>query len=99
MAPQHLGDEPFRPQTSSIDPHDAPQSSVPYGPRRPRKKFVLCFDGTGNKFQGNDGDSNILKVFRMLDRETDEQCELIVVVPSQIVIYGLIKTFSSLLPT
>ncbi|KAI9672398.1 MAG: hypothetical protein M1817_003420 [Caeruleum heppii] len=29
-----------------------------YGPWRPRKVFVLCFDGTGNKFQGNAGDSN-----------------------------------------
>ncbi|KAA8911731.1 hypothetical protein FN846DRAFT_773720 [Sphaerosporella brunnea] len=33
-----------------------------------RKKLVLCFDGTGNKFKGNSGDTNILKIFRMLDR-------------------------------
>ncbi|KAL8669231.1 MAG: hypothetical protein Q9168_006168 [Polycauliona sp. 1 TL-2023] len=39
-----------------------------YGPRRERKKIVLCFDGTGNKFSGTDADSNILKIFRMLDR-------------------------------
>ena len=39
-----------------------------YGPARPRKKFVLCFDGTGNKFSGTDADSNILKIYRMLDR-------------------------------
>ncbi|KAF9892007.1 hypothetical protein FE257_002971 [Aspergillus nanangensis] len=32
------------------------------------KEFVLCFDGTGNKFHGDDSDSNVLKVFRMLDR-------------------------------
>ena len=25
---------------------------------RLRRKFVLCFDGTGNKFQGTPGDSN-----------------------------------------
>lgn len=31
--------------------------------------MVLCFDGTGNKFQGNDADSNIIKIFSMLDRE------------------------------
>ncbi|KAI8935647.1 hypothetical protein NX059_007173 [Plenodomus lindquistii] len=37
------------------------------------KKFVLCFDGTGNKFSGTDADSNILKVYRMLDRNGDDQ--------------------------
>ncbi|ORY11204.1 hypothetical protein BCR34DRAFT_484456 [Clohesyomyces aquaticus] len=41
--------------------------------RRTRKKFVLCFDGTGNKFSGTDADSNILKIFRMLDRNDDDQ--------------------------
>lgn len=30
-----------------------------------RKTFVLCFDGTGNKFSGTDADSNILKIYRM----------------------------------
>ncbi|CAL8575533.1 hypothetical protein XPA_001452 [Xanthoria parietina] len=39
-----------------------------YGPRRERKKIILCFDGTGNKFSGTDADSNILKIYRMLDR-------------------------------
>ena len=38
-----------------------------------RKKFVLCFDGTGNKFSGTDADSNILKIYRMLDRDGDDQ--------------------------
>jgi uncharacterized protein (DUF2235 family) len=37
------------------------------------KKFVLCFDGTGNKFSGTDADSNILKIYRMLDRSGDDQ--------------------------
>jgi hypothetical protein len=27
-------------------------------PSKPRRKFVLCFDGTGNKFKGTGGDSN-----------------------------------------
>ncbi|CZS84578.1 unnamed protein product [Fusarium graminearum] len=40
--------------------------------RKPRK-LILCFDGTGNKFHGDDSDSNILKIFRMLDREADDQ--------------------------
>ena len=38
-----------------------------------RKTFVLCFDGTGNKFSGTDGDSNILKIYRMLDRSQGNQ--------------------------
>lgn len=41
---------------------------------RRRRKLILCFDGTGNKFKGNDGDTNILKIFRMLDRSGPEQC-------------------------
>ncbi|TDZ40806.1 Uncharacterized protein CTRI78_v010095 [Colletotrichum trifolii] len=39
----------------------------------PRRKLILCFDGTGNKFRGDDSDSNILKIFRMLDSTADEQ--------------------------
>jgi uncharacterized protein (DUF2235 family) len=43
--------------------------------RRPcPRKLVLCFDGTGNKFRGDDSDSNILKIFRCLDREAGDQC-------------------------
>jgi hypothetical protein len=41
--------------------------------RKPRKKFILCFDGTGNKFSGTDSDSNILKIYRMLDRDDSSQ--------------------------
>ncbi|KAF7178184.1 hypothetical protein CNMCM7691_006856 [Aspergillus felis] len=28
------------------------------------KEFVLCFDGTNNKFHGDSSDSNVLKIFR-----------------------------------
>ncbi|KAM3530275.1 hypothetical protein NHJ13051_001494 [Beauveria bassiana] len=38
-----------------------------------QRKLVLCFDGTGNKFHGDDSDSNILKIFRMLDRSAENQ--------------------------
>ncbi|KAE8334061.1 hypothetical protein BDV39DRAFT_212059 [Aspergillus sergii] len=38
-----------------------------------RAEFVLCFDGTGNKFSGNESDSNVLKIFRMLDRSGGDQ--------------------------
>ena len=29
------------------------------------KTFVLCFDGTGNKFHADSSDSNVLKIFRV----------------------------------
>jgi uncharacterized protein (DUF2235 family) len=35
-------------------------------PRTQRRKFVLCFDGTGNKFLGNAGDSNSRPDFRRI---------------------------------
>ena len=43
-------------------------------PKHRPRKLVLCFDGTGNKFKGDDSDSNILKIFRMLDRTSNDQC-------------------------
>ena len=56
---------------------DNNQSAVSGNPnphsQRQRKKFVLCFDGTGNKFSGTDADSNILKIYRMLDRSDESQ--------------------------
>jgi hypothetical protein len=29
------------------------------------KEFVLCFDGTNNKFHDDESDSNVLKIFRV----------------------------------
>lgn len=43
--------------------------------RGARRKLILCFDGTGNKFRGDESDSNILKIFRMLDSSSDDQCK------------------------
>ncbi|KAJ6121688.1 hypothetical protein N7512_004153 [Penicillium capsulatum] len=43
------------------------------GPERPRKQFVLCFDGTGNKFAGDGSDTNLVKIYRMLDRSQSHQ--------------------------
>lgn len=37
----------------------------PFGPQPAPKTFVLCFDGTGNKFSGDESDSNVLKIFRV----------------------------------
>ncbi|KAF8448269.1 hypothetical protein BDZ91DRAFT_114623 [Kalaharituber pfeilii] len=38
-----------------------------------KRALVLCFDGTGNKFKGNGGDTNILKIYSMLDRRSPNQ--------------------------
>jgi uncharacterized protein (DUF2235 family) len=62
---------PSRPVT----PADAEPSSRPATAQRRPRKIVLCFDGTGNKFHGDDSDSNILKIYRMLDRTASDQCE------------------------
>ncbi|KAM0433904.1 hypothetical protein ACHAPT_003847 [Fusarium lateritium] len=56
-----------RPSTPVMGP------SIPGEPSRKPRKLVLCFDGTGNKFHGDDSDSNILKIFRMLDRTANDQ--------------------------
>lgn len=60
--PDHVNDHFLDP----LDPITAPPPSH-------RRKFVLCFDGTGNKFSGTDADSNILKIYRMLDRTDHTQ--------------------------
>jgi hypothetical protein len=79
MATLHVETHPLpRARRASIqqDAIEQRPESNPYGgqPRAPpRKKFVLCFDGTGNKFSGTDSDSNILKIYRMLDRSDSSQ--------------------------
>lgn len=39
----------------------------------PPQRLILCFDGTGNAFQGNPGDTNIVKLYNMLDRTNVNQ--------------------------
>ncbi|KAE8381268.1 hypothetical protein BDV26DRAFT_278854 [Aspergillus bertholletiae] len=39
----------------------------------PTRELVLCFDGTGNTFRADGSESNILKIFRMLDRTKDHR--------------------------
>ncbi|KAL4879987.1 hypothetical protein BJY04DRAFT_228888 [Aspergillus karnatakaensis] len=41
--------------------------------QRKPNEIVLCFDGTGNQFHGDSSDSNVLKIFRMLDRSSSHQ--------------------------
>ncbi|EPS38005.1 hypothetical protein H072_8270 [Dactylellina haptotyla CBS 200.50] len=38
-----------------------------------QRKIVLCFDGTGNKFHGDDTDSNIVRIYELLDRTSENQ--------------------------
>ncbi|OHW96444.1 short chain dehydrogenase reductase family protein [Colletotrichum incanum] len=63
------------PRKSAADPGDqSANGAYRGGPNHgPRRKLILCFDGTGNKFRGDDSDSNILKIFRMLDSSADDQ--------------------------
>ncbi|CEO58721.1 hypothetical protein PMG11_03426 [Penicillium brasilianum] len=44
-----------------------------FGPFVQPKQFVLCFDGTGNKFAGDGSDTNLVKIYRMLDRSQSHQ--------------------------
>ncbi|KAK3293121.1 uncharacterized protein B0H64DRAFT_206266 [Chaetomium fimeti] len=63
---------PSRPATPAAA-ENHPRPSYSHSHQRKARKIVLCFDGTGNKFHGDDSDSNILKIFRMLDRTASEQ--------------------------
>lgn len=37
------------------------------------RRLVLCFDGTGNAFHGDSSDTNVVKIYQMLDRDNAEQ--------------------------
>lgn len=37
------------------------------------RRLVLCFDGTGNKFTGDGSDTNIVKIYQKLNRNTEGQ--------------------------
>ena len=38
-----------------------------------KQRLVLCFDGTGNKFLGNESDTNIIKIYELLERDDPTQ--------------------------
>ncbi|KAF7507318.1 hypothetical protein GJ744_010752 [Endocarpon pusillum] len=40
---------------------------------RSSNRLILCFDGTGNVFQGTPGDTNIVKLYNMFDRTNVSQ--------------------------
>ncbi|KAB5575358.1 hypothetical protein GE09DRAFT_1264622 [Coniochaeta sp. 2T2.1] len=64
----------FTAHAPSQPPTPMPDPVMADGPKRKPRKLVLCFDGTGNKFRGDDSDSSILKIHRMLDRTATDQC-------------------------
>jgi uncharacterized protein (DUF2235 family) len=37
------------------------------------KRLVLCFDGTDDKFSASESDSNIVKIYELLDRKSPDQ--------------------------
>jgi hypothetical protein len=43
---------------------DVPRMET-HGPYQQPKQFVLCFDGTGNKFAGDASDTNLVKIYRV----------------------------------
>jgi len=40
---------------------------------RTPKRLVLCFDGTGNSFTGQDNDTNVVKIYKMCNRSSKDQ--------------------------
>ncbi|KAK3312549.1 hypothetical protein B0H66DRAFT_596078 [Apodospora peruviana] len=48
---------------------DVPPEETP----RPPRNLVLCFDGTGNQYKGDGTETNILKIFGLLDRGAPDQ--------------------------
>jgi uncharacterized protein (DUF2235 family) len=42
-------------------------------PKRTPNRLILCFDGTGNSFQGNTSDTNIVKLYDKLDAMAPHQ--------------------------
>ncbi|RAH83187.1 sporulation associated protein [Aspergillus japonicus CBS 114.51] len=54
----------------AYDPCDCDRPPVH---NKPTQELVLCFDGTGNTFRVDGGESNILKIFRMLDRSKENR--------------------------
>ena len=41
--------------------------------RDEKARLVLCFDGTGNIYNGDTSDTNIVKLYQKLDRECPHQ--------------------------
>ncbi|KAI9369076.1 hypothetical protein BJX61DRAFT_545942 [Aspergillus egyptiacus] len=42
-------------------------------PESQPRRLVLCFDGTGNQYMGTEEDTNIVKIYEMLERHSSDQ--------------------------
>ena len=62
-----------RRQFSSIMPHATDPSADPHLYDPSKRRIVLCFDGTGNHYQGNPSDTNIVKLLEMFDHTKKNQ--------------------------
>jgi len=60
--------------------HERKASVAPLVTETPKKhktprSLVLCFDGTGNGYIGDGTETNVWKIFQMLDKHDENQCE------------------------
>ena len=69
--------------------------SVEENARAP-SKLILCFDGTGNKYEGKPSDTNIVKLYQKFDRDTPNQYHYYQR-EFQLEIYGRIPSFIMIL--
>jgi uncharacterized protein (DUF2235 family) len=53
-------------------PHSE-HDETPAANRPVPRKLLLCFDGTGNVFEGNTSDTNIVKLYDKFDRKDPNQ--------------------------
>lgn len=47
--------------------------ATPERTRENKARLVLCFDGTGNIYNGDTSDTNIVKLYQKLNRECPDQ--------------------------
>ena len=68
------------PGTNGMNGHKEPSECTRCGKERfedckchvPRR-LVLCFDGTGNEFKADETDSNVVKIYELLNRDAPNQ--------------------------
>jgi len=64
--------KPSRPTVSTTVSQQSDPVQGVHQHRAPRN-IVLCFDGTGNQYKGDGKETNVLKIFRMLDKNSSQQ--------------------------
>jgi len=66
-----MGMNPITTNLEREPPAEEPKQTA----HRPPCKIVLCFDGTGNQYEADGTETNILRIFHLLDRNAPDQCE------------------------